>query len=158
MSPWLIAGFSALAVALPLVAWLLWRQRRREHGLRELLDLADAVQALLGRADSRIAAWHDAAGRLAGDLANGAQQALEVTPLIRDAKRDLLRHRLWLQQHGQRAGMVEIDTARATLLRVKLRLESKLDALDQVGDALARATDATRLAASREPPSLRRGE
>lgn len=150
--------YAYLALALLAVGTaLFYRGRRvRERRLRELLDLADAVQNLLARAGERMAAWRGAVGRLAGDLGNGAQRALEGEPLIREAKRDLLQHRLWIQANGLTASRAELAEAHAALKRAHDRLAEQLAALESAGDALTQATDAAHEAARREPASLRR--
>ena len=132
------------------------RRRRRERQLRELLDLADAVQALLATAGERMAAWRGTVGRLAGDLGSGAQRALDGEPLVREAKRDLLQHRLWIQSKGLSASPAELAEAHAALARARDRLAEQLAALESAGDALTQATDAAHEAARREPASLRR--
>jgi cell division protein FtsB len=152
---------SLLLVLLPFAllagAVLLYRIRRlRERRLRELLDLADAVQGLLATAGERMAAWRGTVGRLAGDLGNGAQRALEGDALIREAKRDLLQHRLWIQSKGLAASRAELTEARAALQRARDRLAEQLNALESAGDALTQATDAAHEAARREPAALRR--
>lgn len=149
-------AFLALALVAAGVAVFYRGRRVRERRLRELLDLADAVQTLLARAGERMTAWRGVVGRLAGDLGSGAQQALDGEPLIREAKRDLLQHRLWIQSNGLRATRAELDEARAALQRAHDRLAQQLAALESAGDALTQATDAAHEAARREPASLRR--
>jgi len=151
-----VALFVALLASAAALAWWAGRRRRRERQLRELLDRADAVQALLARAAERMAAWRGAVDRLAGDLGSGAQRALEGDSLIRDAKRDLLQHRLWIQSKGLAASGTELIEARAALQRAHDRLAAQLMALESAGDALTQATDAAHEAARREPASLRR--
>ena len=137
--------------------FMFYRGRRvRERRLRALLDLADAVQAQLALAGDRMAAWRGTVGRLAGDLGSGAQQALDGEPLIREAKRDLLQHRLWIQSHGLTATRTELEVAHAALQRAHDRLAEQLAALESAGDALTQATDAAHEAARREPATLRR--
>ncbi|MGL6289450.1 MAG: hypothetical protein ACRC2H_02035 [Silanimonas sp.] len=149
-------AFLALALVAAGVAVFYRGRRVRERRLRELLDLADAVQTLLARTGERMTAWRGVVGRLAGDLGSGAQQALDGEPLIREAKRDLLQHRLWIQSNGLRATRAELDAARAALQRAHDRLAQQLAALESAGDALTQATDAAHEAARREPASLRR--
>lgn len=131
-------------------------RRARERRLRKLLDLADAVQTLLTQASKRMTAWRGVVGRLAGDLGSGAQQALDGEPLIREAKRDLLQHRLWIQSSGLTASKAELAEALAALQRAHDKLAAQLSALESAGDALTQATDAAHEAARREPASLRR--
>lgn len=149
-----LAVLVALAAA---VVWQVLKRRRRERQLRELLDLADAVQALLARAGQRMAAWRGTVGRLAGDLASGAQRALDADALLHEAKRDLLQHRLWIQSKGLDASPDELRAAHGALARVAEHLETQLGALESAGDALSQATDAAHEAARREPAALRRG-
>lgn len=151
-----IVALSLLLVAGLGIAMAFIRRRRRERQLRDLLDLADAVQALLARTGERMAAWRGTVGRLAGDLANGAQRALDGEALVKEAKRDLLQHRLWIQSKGLQASPAELLEAGAALRRARDRLEQQLSALESAGDALTQATDAAHEAARREPPSLRR--
>lgn len=151
--------FIALALSILIVAVLaliFHRRRQRERQLRELLDLADEVQALLSRTAERMMAWRNTVGCLTGDLGSNAQDALDGGPRVREAKHDLLRHRLWIQSRGIEATPAELSDARAALRRVRDRLGKQLVALESAGDALAQATDAAHQAARREPPSLRR--
>ncbi|MBS3895588.1 hypothetical protein [Silanimonas sp.] len=161
MPDWLFTSIVLAGLGLAL-AWLIWRflaipRQRREARLRTVLDHADQLQALLAVASRRMAEWHARVGRLAGDLGSGAQRALDAEPLIQEARRDLLQHRLWLQEKGLNATRRELDDAILALARVRVRLEAELQALDSAGDALTQATDAAQTAARREPPSLRRG-
>lgn len=151
-----LAG-SGLALAFGAWCLVVLPRRRREARLRAVLDHADQLQALLAVASRRMADWHGRVGRLAGDLGSNAQHALDAEPLIQEARRDLLQHRLWLQEKGLGASIRELEDAILALSRVRARLETELQALDSVGDALAQATDAAQAAARREPPSLRRG-
>lgn len=157
MPVWPLLLLAALSVAGLFLGLRGWRRRRREARLRLVLDRADALQALLATASQRMAAWRGTVDRLAGDLGSGAQRALDAEPLFREAKRDLLQHRLWLQQKGLAASLAELDEAGDALSRVHDRLSAQLASLESAGDALAQATDAAQEAARREPPSLRRG-
>jgi uncharacterized coiled-coil protein SlyX len=144
-----------LAAALP---YWLWRRRMqaRQSSLRRLLDLADAMESVLDRSQERMNALHGLVNRVPNDIAAVALSSLESTPPIRDAKRDVLQHRLWIKQHGADASLEELDTACAALQRARDRLAQQLDELETAGSALARATDAASEAARREPPALRR--
>ena len=152
----LIAGLAALALALFLLASIL-RTRRRERSLVRLLDLADAMQALLDRSQERMAAMKTVVGRVPADIAAVAHASLDGTQHILDAKRDVLQHRLWIQKHGQTARQSELDAACAALDRARGRLASQLDELERAGAELAEVTEASTEAARREPPTLRRG-
>lgn len=152
----LLVGLPLLAVAIG-VFW--WRHGllRRERTLRRLLDLADEVEALLNRSQERMAAMQSVVGRVPADIGAVAQASLESALPVREAKRDVLQHRLWIQRHGTSAGMAELDSACEALERVRDRLSGQLRQLEEAGAELARATEAETQAAQREPPSLRRG-
>ena len=151
----LLAGATALVLALPLVWWLL-RTRRRDRSLVRLLDLADEVQALLDRSQERMQAMQAVVGRVPSDIAAVAHASLDSTQSIRDAKRDVLQHRLWIQKHGETARQSELDAACDALDRARARLSGQLEALERAGAELAEATEASAQAARREPATLRR--
>ncbi|MBW8366710.1 MAG: hypothetical protein K0M70_02495 [Arenimonas sp.] len=150
-----LAGVAALALALPLLWWLV-RSRRRERSLVRLLDLADEVQGLLDRSQERMQAMQSVVGRVPSDIAAVAHASLDSTQSIRDAKRDVLQHRLWIQKHGDSARQAELDAACAALDRARAKLSTQLGELERAGAELADATEASALAARREPATLRR--
>ena len=151
----LIAGLLVLAIVIP----MLLRYRaiaRRQRTLARMLDLADEVESLLNRSQERMQSMRPLVQRVPADIAAEAQASLEGALPIREAKRDLLQHRLWIQQHGGSASQAELDKACAALERVIERLQGQLDELENVRSDLASATDAAAEAALREPPTLRR--
>ena len=135
--------FAAVAIAL---AWTIDRGRRRDRTLVRLLD----------RSQERMQSLQSVVGRVPADIAEVARASLDGTVPIREAKRDLLQHRLWIQQHGAKAPQPELDTACAALDRARARLATQLDELERAGAELAEATAASAEAARREPPALRR--
>ena len=155
MSPSLLLGLLALAA---IAAFLFWRGRQlqRQRMLARLLDLADAVERLLDRSQERMQSLQPVVGRIPADIGAVAQASLEHALPIRAAKRDVLQHRLWIQQNGETAGLAELETACAALTRAREKLEQQLANLESAGAALASATRAADEAASREPPALRR--
>lgn len=148
-------GFAGLVLA-ALLLWWIARGQRRDRSLRRLLDLADEMEGLLDRSQARMQALQAVVGRVPTDIAAVAQASIESTLPVREAKRDLLQHRLWIKHHGQDARQSELDAACAALGRARDRLSGELAALDQAGEALAEATEASEQAAQREPPALRR--
>ena len=136
--------------------WHLRRRMRRQGTLKRMLDLADQVEALLDRSQERMASLRPLVQRVPADIAAEAQASLESSLPIREAKRDVLQHRLWIQKHGAGASQHELDEACSALARVHERLDVRLQALDNVGSDLAQATEAAAEAALREPPALRR--
>jgi hypothetical protein len=151
----IVAGAVALALVFPLLWWSA-RSRRRERSLVRLLDLADAVQALLDRSQERMQAMQAVVGRVPADIAAVARASLDSTQAIRDAKRDVLQHRLWIQKHGETATQAELDAACGALDRAHAKLSSQLEELERAGAELAQATEASAEAARREPATLRR--
>lgn len=145
-------GLAGLALAFVLLWWAL-RGRRRDRSLRQLLDLADEMEGLLDRSQARMQA---VVGRVPQDIAAVAQASLDSALPVREAKRDLLQHRLWIKHHGQSARQAELDAACAALGRARDRLAGGLTELDNAGEALAAATEASEQAARREPATLRR--
>jgi hypothetical protein len=150
-----LAALVVLAIALPLL--LRHRARmRRQRTLSRMLDLADEVEALLDRSQQRMAAMRPLVERVPADIAAEAAASLQSSLPIKEAKRDVLQHRLWIQKNGDSAEQVELDKACAALARVRQRLDGQLSELENVGSDLASATDAAAEAARREPPTLRR--
>jgi multidrug resistance efflux pump len=105
-----LAALAALAVSLG----LRYIPSRRERAVRELLDAADALEARLRLARAEIEA-------VAGDDDNPIQVAL----------REMLRQRLWLQQHGQTASLQELDTVRASIDQARGRIETQLERIER---------------------------
>ena len=146
----------SLVVLAASVFW--WRSRllRREHTLFRLLDLADEVERLLDRSQTRMAAMQSVVGRVPADIGAVAQASLESSLPVKQAKRDVLEHRLWIQRYGGSASLAELDSAKLAMERVRDRLAGQLNQLEEAGAELAKATAAEQEAAQREPASLRR--
>ena len=106
-----VLALSVLVVALAaaLAAW--WRQRsgRRNRSMARLLDAADALEDRLRTARSEIEA-------IAGD---------EHNP-VREAMQEMLRQRLWLQQHGQTASLDQLDSVRSSIDAARDRIDVQL--------------------------------
>ena len=152
--PYLLA-LATLALG-ALIFFFRRRSRRRDRALLRLLDLADEVEALLDRCQARMQALHAVVGRVPPDIGAIAQASLDGPLPVREAKRDLLQHRLWIKRHGGTATQAELDTAGDALDRARDRLSQQLADLERAGDELAEATAASAAAAEREPPTLRR--
>ncbi len=153
----------SVLLGLIILVWaFLWYQRRslkrRSAGLFHLLDLADDVERLLNLSQKRMQAMQTVVGRVPADIAAVAKAALDSSEQIKAAKRDLLQHRLWIQQHSETASQLEIDKACTALTRSRDRIAEQLEALENAGADLAQATANSEQAAEREPPSLRRSE
>jgi len=106
----LLATLVATAIVL---AWRL-RNRRRWHAYARVLDAADAFEARLRVVRRQI-------GQDDGDP-------------VRDALQEMLRQRLWLQQHGAGADIAALDAMRDSIAQAQARIDRQLAQL-----ALARA-------------------
>lgn len=113
-----------LVIATGVAMAMAWRIRQRSHArrhaIRAVLDAADALEARLRTAREEIEA-------VAGDHENP----------VRGAMQDLLRQRLWLQDHAITAELAQLDGVRASLDSARASLEQQLLRI-----SLARASSA----------------
>jgi hypothetical protein len=113
---------AALTLILAAVAagalFLLWRLRRISSGrhlaIRELLDAADALETRLRTAREEIEA-------IAGD---------QQHPVL-GAMQEILRQRLWLQEHVDDASVGHLQAVRDSLEAARVKLEGQLQRVDQ---------------------------
>ena len=107
--------FAALATG---ALFLLWRMfgpaSRRQRAIRELLDAADALETRLRAAREEIEA-------IAGD---------QQDP-VRGAMQEILRQRLWLQEHANDASVEHLQAVRDSLEAARVKLEGQLKRVDQ---------------------------
>lgn len=98
--------------------WLADRHRRRslqrQQALSQLLDAADSLEARLRAARSEIEA-------IVGDHQNPVRQAMQ----------DLLRQRLWLQEHAQSASLAQLHEVRQALDAARASIEQQLQRVDR---------------------------
>ena len=99
-----------VAVAAAFAGWqVLQRSRRRQHVVSGLLDAADALEARVRAARSEIEA-------IAGDHENP----------VRGAMQDILRQRLWLQEHAANANLAQLQDVRDALGEASAHLDQQL--------------------------------
>lgn len=104
-----------LAVAAAAAGLLVLRRSgRRQRAMRELLDAADTLEARLRTARAEIEA-------VVGD---------EDDP-VRDALREMLRQRLWLQQHGGSASLDELASVRSSIDTARRRIDQQLARIER---------------------------
>jgi hypothetical protein len=147
-------------LAFVLGGMVLWRGaqgRRRQRTLTRIMDDADAVETLLRRTREKMGAMQTVVGRMPADIVADARASLDSDERVQAGFRDLLQHRLWLQQNVDTATQTSLDDAAAALERARARIAAELDRLDNAGAELDSATGAAIEAAGREPPALRRG-
>jgi methyl-accepting chemotaxis protein len=92
--------------------FLLLRRRRggeRQRALGQLLDAADGLEARLRTARTEIEA-------IAGSDGNP----------VRDAMQEMLRQRLWLQQHGAGASLEQLHSVRQSIEAARQRIDQQL--------------------------------
>ena len=104
-----------IAAAVVALAFILRsRTHRRQRAVRELLDAADTLEARLRTARAEIQA-------VAGDDSNP----------VREAMQEMLRQRLWLQQHGATARLDELDSVRTSIDAARQRIDQQLDRIER---------------------------
>lgn len=103
-------AFLALFVLALLFAWRLSRRHvPRERAYTRLLDAADALEARLRVARAEIEA-----------MTGGEDET------VRTALQEMLRQRLWLQQHGSSAPVKQLDAMRTSIDQARDRIDQQL--------------------------------
>jgi len=137
-----IAMGVALATFVVLGVWLVYklsRRDQREDALRSLLDGADALERELHDCRVRMQKLQKLLSQLPSDMTRPALAALDPEGQVKDALRDVLAHRLWIQQNGETASMQQLDEALAAISKSRDHLAEQLKRLDEVGNELAAA-------------------
>lgn len=107
---WILATLALAALAAFLAQIGIRRQgRQRRQAVARLLDAADALEARLRAARSEIEA-------IAGSDENP----------VREAMQEMLRHRLWLQRHGDAATLEDLDTVRGAIESAQRSIDHQL--------------------------------
>ncbi|MHC9086645.1 hypothetical protein ACYX7E_16655 [Luteimonas sp. RIT-PG2_3] len=101
-----------LAAAMALYAgWLRLRSRKRQRAMSRLLDAADALET-----------------RLRGVRAELRAIGADPQP-VQAAMQEMLRQRLWLQQHGPSASITELGTVETAIADASRRIDHTLNTL-----------------------------
>lgn len=101
---------AVIVVAALALAWrVLRRGSPRQRAFTRLLDAADALEARLRTAKAEIEA-------ITGDEDESVRAALQ----------EMLRQRLWLQQHGETASIQTLDELRASIDQARSRIDQQL--------------------------------
>lgn len=98
-----------LLLAFGLLAVVRRRRAIRHRAMAGLLDAADHLEARLRHARAEIEA-------IAGD----------VDDPVREAMQEMLRQRLWLQQHGAAASLAELRRVRDSIVAAGSRIDQQL--------------------------------
>jgi hypothetical protein len=143
----------AVLVAAPILAILGLRElrwRRRERALRDLLDGADGLEAKLQECRVRMQRLREMLTILPEEMSAEADGALRADTKVQAALKDLLAHRLWIQQHAADATQLQLDAARLALAQSSATLGAQLDRLAAIAADLERAQSSARTVAPRQ--------
>jgi len=142
---------AAVAATVLFAAWYM-RERtfnRRQQAIRALLDSADAVEAQLQSCRERMQRLREMLSILPEEMSARAHQALDADTKVQAALKDLLAHRLWIQQHVETASIEQFSVARDALTQSGLTLSALLRRLDDASADLERAQISAREAGRR---------
>lgn len=107
--------FTIVIVAgLGLIWWMSRRTDPRQRAVTELLDAADALESRLRTARAEIES-----------ITGGEDET------VRTALQEMLRQRLWLQQHGSTASLRKLQDMRASLDQARNRIDQQLTLVQQ---------------------------
>ncbi|HET7845162.1 MAG TPA: hypothetical protein VFL14_13490 [Xanthomonadales bacterium] len=130
-------------LAMAAIGLWLWQRARywrlRENALRDLLDGADALEAQLEDYKSRMQRLRAMLTKLPSDMTAPAMTSIDPDVQVKNAKRDILAHRLWIQRESGNATQKSLDEAVAALRKSRVQLEDQLKLLDEVAAELEQA-------------------
>ena len=111
-----------LAAAAITIVLIVLRRRggERQRAMGQLLDAADGLEARLRTARAEIEA-------IAGSDDNP----------VRDAMHEMLRQRLWLQQHGSLASLQQLRDVRDSIENARRRIDQQLIQIERARAPLA---------------------
>jgi len=136
---WLVIVAVCLILAI-LGLWLRDRgERGRQDAIRALLDGADALESRLQECRERMQHLRDMLVVLPEEMSARADSALQADAKVQAALKDLLAHRLWIQQHAATASPRELAQARQALDQSGATLQAQLDRLAAISSDLQRA-------------------
>lgn len=110
----ILLSIALLAVAACFLLYRRGRRLRHQSAMAGVLDAADALEARLRTARSEIEA-------VAG----------EGRDPVREALQEMLRQRLWLQQHGAGASTGQLDAVRESINSARSRIDQQLGRIER---------------------------
>lgn len=138
------------AAALLISIWLRRHQlRTREHVIRGLLDSADALEAQLHECKRRMQCLRGMLSVLPEEMSAQADSALQADAKVKAALKDLLAHRLWIQQHAGTATLQQLNAAGAALNQSSSTLTAQIERLTVITTDLETAQTSARTVAPR---------
>ncbi len=150
--PYLVIAAAGVALLLILL-WLRERRLHRRHNaIRRLLDGADALEARLQECREQMRKLRSMLTILPEEMSAQADSALAADAKVQAALRDLLAHRLWIQQHAVTATLQQLDSARHALDQSGATLVAQIERLAAIANDLQRAqADARSVQRPRSP-------
>jgi hypothetical protein len=136
---YLIALIILLVAGLLFAVWRERRWRRRDQALRHLVDGADMLEGQLLDCRERMQALRAMLVDFPEEMTGDADEALAADHKVQAALRDLLQHRLWIQQHAAVASQQELDTAVVALDQSRRSMGRQLQRLEEITAALREA-------------------
>ncbi|GAB2570436.1 hypothetical protein ISP15_02280 [Dyella jejuensis] len=136
MDTYLTFGLAILLILLAIAlagTFLLRRLTRRTTSLKQLLELADRLEADLKSCRARLQQAH-AVMSLNPDLPAASEQ--EAAHAVDAGLRALLQQRIWIRDHAPTAGQKELDAAIRSMNQTRDRLRPLLQALGQAQSEL----------------------
>lgn len=122
-----------LLIAALVGAFVLRRLTQRAGSLRQLLELADRLEADLKSCRARLQQAH-AVMSLNPDLPAASEQ--EASHAVDAGLRALLQQRIWIRDHAPSASQRELDAAIRSMDQTRERLQPLLQALGQAQSEL----------------------
>jgi hypothetical protein len=122
-----------LLIAALVGAFVLRRLTKRAGSLRQLLELADRLEADLKSCRARLQQAH-AVMSLNPDLPAASEQ--EASHAVDAGLRALLQQRIWIRDHAPTASQGELDAAIRSMDQTRERLQPLLQALGQAQSEL----------------------
>jgi hypothetical protein len=146
--------FPVIAIAASLFLLYAWYRQhkwsRRERAIRGLLDGADALEASLQKCRGRMQRLKTMLSVLPEEMSADANTALTADDKVQAALRDLLAHRLWIQQHASSATQGQLDKAFAAIEQSRRLMEAQLARLDGIAAELAKAQSSAQTMGTRD--------
>ena len=145
---------AALASALVLLFFWLRERRWRRHqaAILALLDGADALEAQLQECRTQMQRLRGMLTVLPEEMSAEADAALSADGKVQAALKDLLAHRLWIQQNAADASAQELDAARAALEQSSATLAAQIGRLNAIAADLERAQSKAQSVGPRRQP------
>ncbi len=128
-----VAILFILLIAALVGAFVLRRLTQRAGSLRQLLELADRLEADLKSCRARLQQAH-AVMSLNPDLPAASEQ--EASHAVDAGLRALLQQRIWIRDHAPTASQGELDAAIRSMDQTRERLQPLLQALGQAQSEL----------------------